>query len=126
MARKLLIAALPAAVLVLLVAALLAVTAVALPSRAEASNLTVRSIAAAPSATAGLTAAADVHVSRTGRTRAARLRFYLSADARRGSRDVPLRNGGRVGRGGPARAIRVQARPAVPPGQPVADYRLIA
>lgn len=100
--------------------------AAALPSVAHAGNLSVRSVSAARSATAGLPLTVDVGVARTGRTPAAMLRFYLSANAKRDRHDVRLRGDGRLGRGGRSRSIRVTARPEVPSAQALGAYRLIA
>src|SRR3982750_2890246 len=106
MTRRLLAHALPAVLLLLLVAALLAATAAALPSRAEARNLTVTSVSSVRSATAGLATPVRAAVARSGRTPAATVTFYLSADAKRDASDARLGGTGRVRRGA-ARAVRV-------------------
>src|SRR3954470_24305407 len=106
MMRRLLVHALPIVLLVLLVAALLVATAAALPSRAEARNLTVRSVSSVRSATAGLATPAGAVVARSGRSPATGVAFYLSAGARRDAGDARLAGTGRVRRGA-ARAVRV-------------------
>src|SRR4051812_21026960 len=96
MARRLLIRSLPLVLLLLLVTALLVATATALPSRAEARNLTVKSVSAVRSATAGLTTPVQAAVGRSGRTPATAVAFYLSADARRDAGDARLGGAGRA------------------------------
>src|SRR4051812_3113411 len=125
MARRLLIRSLPLVLLLLLVTALLVATATALPSRAEARNLTVKSVSAVRSATAGLTTPVEAAVRRSGRTPATAVAFYLSADARHDAGDARLGGAGRVRRGG-SRAVRVSADIRVPPAQAIGEYRLIA
>src|SRR5215218_7383011 len=97
-----------------------------LPSAAMAGNLAVRSVSTARSATAGLPVAIEVTVARSGRTAAAEVRFYLSADAKRDRRDVRLKGEAAVGRGAGKRALHVSAHALVPAGQALGDYRLFA
>src|SRR3954453_3208128 len=125
MARRLIVRALPVVLLVLLVAALLVATAAALPSRADARNLSVKSVSSVRSATAGLATPVRATVARSGRTPATGVAFYLSADARRDAGDARLGDGARV-RGGAGRALRVTADARVPTAQALGDYRLIA
>jgi hypothetical protein len=106
--------------------ALLLLGAAALPSVAHAGTLAVHSVSAARSATAGLPVAVEVGVARSGRTTAARMRFYLSPDRKRDRGDVRLKGGADVRRSGKKGVIRVSARPLVPAGQAVGEYRLIA
>jgi hypothetical protein len=120
MARRLLINSLPIVLLLLLAAALLVATAAALPSRAEARNLSVRSVSAARSTTAGLATPVEAAVRRSGRTPATAIAFYLSADARRDAGDARLDGAGRVRRGG-SRAVRGSAEVRVPQAQSIGD-----
>src|SRR4051794_25566926 len=125
MAGRLLIRTLPIVLLLLLVTALLVATATALPSRAEARNLTVKSVSAVRSATAGLTTPVEAAVRRSGRTPAAAVAFYLSADARHDAGDARLGGTGRVRRGG-SRAVRGTPAARVPPARAIGEYGLIA
>jgi Family of unknown function (DUF6055) len=108
---------------VLLLAAAAALPA---PSQATGGDLAVRSVSTARSVTAGSPVFVQVRVVRTGRTPGVKARFYLSADGTRDGRDVPLSGAVRIGAGGPARALRVTARPQVPTGQALGAYHLIA
>jgi hypothetical protein len=98
----------------------------ALPSVASAGSLAVRSVSAPSSATAGMPVGVEVTVTRTGRTRAAKLRFYLSADRKRDRRDVRLQGDAASVSSGRARKVVVAARPAIPAGQALGAYRVIA
>lgn len=99
-------------------AALLAVPASASAAHGK-SDYAVKSVQAARSATAGIPLDVSVRVSRTRRAPAAGLRFYLTADRKR----VRLAGGARL-KPGRARVVQTAARPLVPTGQPVGDYRL--
>jgi Family of unknown function (DUF6055) len=95
-------------------------------SVAHAGTLSVRSVSAPRSATAGLPAEVQAGIGRKGRTPAATVRFYLSANAKRDRRDIRLKGDARVGRGRRSGTIRVAARVEVPAAQPLGAYRLIA
>ena len=86
----------------------------ALPGTASAGELTVRSVSAPRSATAGLGAEVQAGIGRKGRTPAATVRFYLSANAKRDRRDVRLKGDARVARGRRSGTVRVAARLQVP------------
>jgi hypothetical protein len=62
----------------------------------------------------------DARIERTGRTRAAAVSFYLSADAASGKSDVRLAGGAKT-RGG-----RLTAAPRIPAGQSPGSYYVIA
>jgi uncharacterized protein DUF6055 len=100
----------------------------ALPSAAEAAHghVSVRAVSAPRTAAAGGSVSADVRVARTRRAPAAKVRFYLSTDRRRDGRDVHLAGDVRLRAGGKPRAIQMEARPEVPAGQALGDYRLLA
>jgi hypothetical protein len=106
--------------------ALLALAMAALPATASAGELTVRSVSAPRSATAGLPAEVQAGIGRKGRTPAATVRFYLSANAKRDRRDLRLKGDARVGRGRRSGTVRVAARLQVPAAQALGVYRLIA
>ena len=107
--------------------ALLLVGAAALPSAAHAGNLSVSSVSAARSATAGLTVAVEVGVARRDRAPAAKLRFYLSANAKRDRRDVRLKGDAAVGRSRGRRRPggRTAGRPGQPGGRRVPAHRRV-
>ena len=79
--------------------ALLALAMAALPATASAGKLTVRSVSAPRSATAGLPAEVQAGIGRKGRTPAATVRFYLSADAKRDRPRTSCPTHGRCERG---------------------------
>lgn len=106
--------------------ALMLVGAAALPSVAQAGNLAVRSVSAAQSATAGLPVTVDVGVARKGRTPAAKVSFYLSANGKHDRQDVHLKGDAKVGKGRRSGATKVAAEPRIPDAQALGDYRLIA
>ena len=79
--------------------ALVALAVTALPASAHAGNLTVRSVSASHSATAGLPVAVQAGIGRKGRTPAAKVRFFLSTNGKRDPSDVQLKGDARVGQG---------------------------
>ena len=66
-----------------------------------------------------------MRATRTGRTAAANISFYLSIDHQRDRGDVHLAGDARVS-GGATRALSIAARPQIPAGQALGAYHLIA
>jgi hypothetical protein len=106
---------------------ILALLAVAAPAAtAHAGTVKVRSVSVARSATAGASTTVDVTVARRGRTRAAAATFYLSADAKRDARDARLKAPATVAKGRRSGKSRLTATLAIPAGQALGAYRVIA
>jgi len=93
---------------------------------AQAGTVKVRSVSAPRSATAGATTDATVAVARRGRTRASAIGFYLSANAKRDGQDVRLKGSAKVANGRRSGTSRLSAGLAIPAGQALGDYRLLA
>ena len=103
---------------------LLAPTAPA--AAATGGSVKVRSVSAPRTATAGSVADVSVRVARKGRTRAAAVSFYLSADGKRDAHDVRAKGAARVAKGRRSGTTRLNAELKIPAGQPLGDYRLLA
>ena len=93
---------------------------------AQAGIVKVRSVSAPRTATAGSAADAKVTVARRGRTRAAAVSFYLSADGKRDAYDVRAKGVAKVAKGRRSGTTRLNAELNIPAGQPLGDYRLLA
>jgi len=104
----------------------IAAAAPAASASGSAGSLQVRSVSAPRSATDGLTANVSVTVLRKGRTGAAAVSVYLSADARRDGQDVRLKGRAAVAKGRRSGASRVAAVVTIPAGQAPGDYRVLA
>src|SRR5947209_6991608 len=91
--------------------ALLVTGLVVLPAAAQAkrADLTVRSVSAPAHATPDQSLDVQVQVSRTARTRAAKVGFYISTDRRHDAADTPLGGDAKVAAGGPTRKLSVAA-----------------
>jgi hypothetical protein len=109
------------------VLALIVVCAVAGPAAAaQAGTVKIRSVSAPRTATAGTDADVGVTVARKGRTRAAAVSFYLSADRKRDAHDVRAKGAARVAKGRRSGTTRLNAELKIPAAQPLGDYRLLA
>ena len=93
---------------------------------AQAGTVKIRSVSAPRTATAGSAADANVTVARRGRTRAAAVSFYLSADGKRDPQDVRAKGAAKVAKGRRSGTTRLNAELTIPAGQPLGDYRLLA
>jgi len=105
---------------------LLPAAAPAAAATATGGSVKVRSVSAPHTATAGSAADVSVTVARKGRTRAAALGFYLSADGKRDAHDVRAKSAARVAKGRRSGTTRLDAELKIPAGQPLGDYRLLA
>src|SRR5215211_7661944 len=76
---------------------------------ATGGSVKVRSVSAPHTATAGSAADVSVTVARKGRTRAAALGFYLSADGKRDAHDVRAKSAARVAKGRRSGTTRLDA-----------------
>jgi Family of unknown function (DUF6055) len=92
--------------------ALLLLTVAAPMASASGGSAKVRSVSAPRTATAGMPVDVTVRVAGRRRPRAAKITFYLSADARRDGSDIRLR--------------AADGRPRIPESQAPGSYRLIA
>ena len=81
---------------------------------AHAGTVKVRSVSAPRSATAGASTTVDVTVARRGRTRAAAVGFYLSANAKRDGQDVRLKGRAKVAKGRRSGMSRLGAELKIP------------
>ena len=93
---------------------------------AQAGTVKVRSVSAPRYSTAGATTSADVKVARRGRTRAAALNLYLSANAKRDGQDARLKSSARVAKGRRSGTARLSVALAIPAGQALGAYRVLA
>src|SRR3954447_12724049 len=93
---------------------------------AHAGTVKVRSVSAPRSATAGASTTVDVSVARRGRTSAAAVGFYLSANAKRDGQDVHVKGGARIAKGRRSGTPRVSAELRIPGGHALGAYRVIA
>ena len=93
---------------------------------AHAGTVKVRSVTAPRSATAGASTTVDVTVARRGRTRAAAVGFYLSANAKRDGQDVRLKGTAKVAKGRRSGTSRLGAEVKIPDGQALGSYRVLA
>ena len=93
---------------------------------AHAGTVKVRSVSAPRSATAGASTTVDVTVARKGRTRAAAVGFYLSANAKRDGQDVRLKGAAKVAKGRRSGTSRLGAELKIPDGQALGSYRVLA
>ena len=88
---------------------------------AHAGTVKVRSVSAPRSATAGASTTVDVTVARRGRTRAAAVGFYLSANAKRDGQDVRLKGAAKVAKGRRSGTSRLGAELKIPAGQALGE-----
>jgi hypothetical protein len=93
---------------------------------AHAGTVKVRSVSAPRSATAGASTTVDVTVARRGRTRAAAVGFYLSANAKRDGQDVRLKGAVKVAKGRRSGTSRLSAAVKIPGAQALGNYRVLA
>jgi hypothetical protein len=89
---------------------LLVLVAAAPAVAATGGSVKVRSVSAPRTATAGSAADVGVTVARKGRTRAAEVSFYLSADGKRDGHDVRAKGAARVAKGRRSGTTRLSAQ----------------